>query len=74
LSRIGEIDRLIVMGGPMGVHDEATFPWLNRPSDEEKLTGDAKNEMKGLGLKGTASLSERDSDFLIGGVLVSLSF
>jgi GMP synthase-like glutamine amidotransferase len=30
LPRIGEIDWLIVMGGPMGVHDEATFPWLNR--------------------------------------------
>ena len=38
------------------------------------LTGDAKNEMKGLGLKGTALPSERDSSFLVGGILASFSF
>ncbi len=38
------------------------------------LTGDAKDEMKGLGLKGSALPSERDSSFLCGGVSVSFSF
>ena len=38
------------------------------------LTGDAKDEMKGLGLKGTALPSERDSAFIVGGILASFSF
>jgi hypothetical protein len=38
------------------------------------LTGNAKDEMKGLGLKGTALPSERDSSFLAGGILASFSF
>jgi hypothetical protein len=38
------------------------------------LTGDAKDEMKGLGLKGTALPSERDSSFFVGGILASFSF
>ncbi|MDX9823050.1 MAG: hypothetical protein RBT20_14025 [Syntrophales bacterium] len=38
------------------------------------LSGDAKDEMKGLGLKGTALPSERDSSFLVGGILVSFTF
>ena len=38
------------------------------------LTGDAKDEMKGYGLKGTALPSERDSSFLVGGILASFSF
>ena len=38
------------------------------------LTGDAKDEMKGLGLEGTASPSERDSSFFVGGILASFSF
>lgn len=38
------------------------------------LTGDAKDEMKGLGLQGTASPADRDSSFLVGGVSVSFSF
>jgi hypothetical protein len=38
------------------------------------LTGDAKDEMKGFGLKGTASPAERDSSFLVGGVSVGFSF
>jgi len=29
LPSIAEFDWLIVMGGPMGVHDEIEFPWLN---------------------------------------------
>jgi GMP synthase (glutamine-hydrolysing) len=28
LPAAGEIDGLIVMGGPMGVYDEAVYPWL----------------------------------------------
>lgn len=38
------------------------------------LTGDAKDEMKGLGLKGTISPSERDSSFIVGGVTASFAF
>jgi hypothetical protein len=38
------------------------------------LTGDAKDEMKGLALQGTASPSERDSSFFVGGILASFSF
>ena len=38
------------------------------------LTGDAKDEMKGLGLQGTASPADRESSFLYGGVSVSFSF
>lgn len=38
------------------------------------LTGDAKDEMKGLGLQGTASPADRESSFLVGGVSVSFSF
>ncbi len=29
LPSVKEIDWLIVMGGPMGIHDEAKYPWLN---------------------------------------------
>jgi hypothetical protein len=38
------------------------------------LTGAAKDEMKGLGLKGSASPAERDASFLCSGVSVSFSF
>ena len=38
------------------------------------LTGDAKDEMKGLGMKGTAAPADRDSSFLVGGVSVGFSF
>ncbi|MCX5819154.1 MAG: hypothetical protein NT047_04510 [Deltaproteobacteria bacterium] len=38
------------------------------------LTGDAKDEIKGLGLKGTTSPADRDSSFLVGGVSVGFSF
>lgn len=38
------------------------------------LSGDARNEMKGSGLKGTATPAERDSSFLVGGVSVGFSF
>jgi hypothetical protein len=37
------------------------------------LTGDAKDEMKGYGLKGTVP-SERDSSFFVGGIMASFSF
>ncbi|MEW6333613.1 MAG: hypothetical protein AB1558_05045 [Thermodesulfobacteriota bacterium] len=37
------------------------------------LTGDARDEMKGLGLKGGAP-SERDSSFIVGGVMLSVRF
>jgi len=38
------------------------------------LSGDAKDEMKGFGLKGSAMPAERDSSFVVGGVSVSLTF
>lgn len=38
------------------------------------LTGEAKDEMKGLALQGTASPADRESSFLVGGVSVSFSF
>jgi hypothetical protein len=38
------------------------------------LSGDAKDEIKGYGLKGTATPAERDHSFFVGGVSVSLSF
>jgi len=38
------------------------------------LSGDAKDEMKGFGLKGTATPAERDNTFLVGGVSVSFAF
>ena len=37
------------------------------------LTGDAKDEMKGYGLKGTVP-SERDSSFFVGGIMASFTF
>jgi hypothetical protein len=38
------------------------------------LSGDAKDEMKGLGMKGAATAAERDSSFLVGGLSVAYSF
>ena len=37
------------------------------------LSGDARDEMKGQGLKGTAP-AERDSSFVVGGISVNFSF
>lgn len=38
------------------------------------LSEDAKNEMKGQGLKGTASPADRDSSFITGGLTASFAF
>jgi hypothetical protein len=38
------------------------------------LSGDAKDEMKGFGLKGSALPSERDSSFIVGGISASFTF
>jgi hypothetical protein len=38
------------------------------------LSDEARNEMKGSGLKGTATAAERDSTYLYGGLSVSFSF
>ena len=38
------------------------------------LSGDARDEMRGQGLKGSASPAERDSSFFVGGVSLSFSF
>ncbi len=38
------------------------------------LSSDAKYEMKGQGLKGTAAASDRDSSYVVGGLTASFSF
>jgi hypothetical protein len=38
------------------------------------LSDDAKNEMKGQGLKGVASPVDRDGSFIVGGLMASFSF
>ncbi|MFH2092427.1 MAG: type 1 glutamine amidotransferase [Pseudomonadota bacterium] len=38
VPKVHDFDCLIVMGGPMGVNDEAVYPWLNH---EKKLIEDA---------------------------------
>jgi hypothetical protein len=38
------------------------------------LSDDAKNEMKGQGLKGVASPTDRNSSFIVGGLMASLAF
>lgn len=38
LSDLSEIDLIIIMGGPMSVHDEVDFPWL---VEEKKFLRDA---------------------------------
>lgn len=38
------------------------------------LSGDARDEMKGQGLKGSASPADRDSSFVVGGVSISFAF
>lgn len=43
LPSMGDFDVLIVMGGPMSIHDEAEYPWL-RP--EKELIGAAIREGK----------------------------
>ncbi len=43
LPQCEDFDLLIVMGGPMGVHDEARFPWLTR---EKRFLANAAAEGK----------------------------
>ena len=38
LPELGAVDVLVVLGGPMSVHDEACLPWLR---DEKHFIGDA---------------------------------
>lgn len=38
------------------------------------LSGDARDEMKGQGLKGSASPADRDSSFVVGGITASFTF
>lgn len=37
-AAVGDFDALVVMGGPMGIYDEAIYPWL---ADEKILIKDA---------------------------------
>jgi GMP synthase-like glutamine amidotransferase len=48
LPPVKDFETLIIMGGPMSVHDEKLFPWLRA---EKELIGDAiKNGKKVLGI------------------------
>ncbi|MHB8770189.1 MAG: hypothetical protein ACYC7J_04250 [Syntrophales bacterium] len=65
-------DATVSAGLPIKVTDRITItPTL---SYIFPLTGDAKDEMKGFGLKGSAVPSDRDSSFVTGGILASFSF
>jgi hypothetical protein len=65
-------DGLVSASLPVKVTDHITVTPLL--SYAFPLTGDAKDEMKGRGMKGTASPAERDSSVLFGGVSVGFSF
>jgi GMP synthase-like glutamine amidotransferase len=43
-----EVTHLIVMGGPMGVHDHATFPWLAAEKDLIRRVIDAGRSVLGI--------------------------
>ncbi|WP_020586790.1 type 1 glutamine amidotransferase [Desulfobacter curvatus] len=45
LPSINDFDCLIVMGGPMGVNDESSFPWLH---EEKKLIEQAVRHKKNI--------------------------
>ena len=48
LPEVDEFDWLIVMGGPMGVHDNDLYPWLG--PEKELITAAIQNGRKVLGI------------------------
>jgi GMP synthase-like glutamine amidotransferase len=48
LPEISDIDWLIVMGGPMSVHDEEQFPWLVKEKEFIRQTVDAGKTVLGI--------------------------
>jgi GMP synthase - Glutamine amidotransferase domain len=48
LPEISEIDWLIVMGGPMSVHDEEKFPWLAKEKEFIRQAVDAGKTVLGI--------------------------
>jgi GMP synthase-like glutamine amidotransferase len=48
LPKIDDIDWLIIMGGPMGVYDESTFPWLVK--EKEFISEAIRQNKKVLGI------------------------
>lgn len=48
LPEPGSIDMLIIMGGPMGVHDEALYPWLAREKEFIRQAAAAKKVILGI--------------------------
>jgi GMP synthase-like glutamine amidotransferase len=48
IPRIENIDWLIVMGGPMSLHDEEKFPWLKAEKDFIKKCIDANKTVIGI--------------------------
>lgn len=45
---LDEFDALVVMGGPMSVHDEGEFPWLKK--EKELIAGALREKKKVLGI------------------------
>ncbi|MES1159471.1 MAG: amidotransferase, partial [Bacteroidota bacterium] len=43
LPAVHEFDALVIMGGPMSIHDETEFPWLKK---EKELIASALREKK----------------------------
>lgn len=48
LPKVSELDWLIVMGGPMGVHDDSRFPWLKTEKHFIKESIDARKVVIGI--------------------------
>lgn len=48
LPKINEIDWLIIMGGPMSVHDEDRFPWLAEEKKFIRQVIDARKTVLGI--------------------------
>jgi len=45
---LDEFDALVIMGGPMSVHDEGEFPWLKK--EKELIAGALREKKKVLGI------------------------
>lgn len=48
LPALGDVDFLIILGGPMGVNDEAEFPWLVREKEFIRQAIAAEKPMLGI--------------------------
>ncbi len=48
LPAADEIDSLIIMGGPMSIHDEDEYPWLKNEKDFIKRVMDSEKKVLGI--------------------------